>query len=62
MLVIQFEIFDGDIDSVIFITVCMIVWQICFRHNFFKKLSPRPKNVSKDAPRNSLQSALKIML
>jgi hypothetical protein len=33
-----------------------------FLHNFFKKLSPRPKNVSKDAPRkcNGAQSAFRI--
>jgi hypothetical protein len=37
MLVIQsVRNIDGDTDSVIFITVCMTVWHICFRHNFFK--------------------------
>ena len=34
--------------------------QFCFRHNCFKRLSPGPKKVYKDAPRDSLQSALKV--
>ena len=38
------------------------IW-FCFHHDFFKKLSPELKtSLEKDAPRVSLQSALKIKL
>ena len=37
------------------------VW-FCFRHKFFKKNPQYLKMVQKDAPHDSLQSALKIKL